>query len=69
MIGHFIGGKEVAGTSGDMAMFNPNTGEVRANSPWPASRGRASHRIGHRGANGMGRHQSAASRAGDVQIS
>jgi malonate-semialdehyde dehydrogenase (acetylating) / methylmalonate-semialdehyde dehydrogenase len=31
MIGHFIGGKEVAGTSGRQGdVFNPNTGEVQA---------------------------------------
>ena len=30
-IGHFIGGKQVAGTSGRSGdVFNPNTGEVQA---------------------------------------
>ena len=30
-IGHFIGGKQVAGTSGRSGdIFNPNTGEVQA---------------------------------------
>jgi malonate-semialdehyde dehydrogenase (acetylating)/methylmalonate-semialdehyde dehydrogenase len=30
-IGHFIGGKQVAGTSGRTGdVFNPNTGEVQA---------------------------------------
>ena len=30
-IGHFIGGKQVKGTSGRFAdIFNPNTGEVQA---------------------------------------
>ena len=30
-IGHFIGGKEVAGTSGRFGdVYNPNTGEVQA---------------------------------------
>src|SRR6267143_2005452 len=30
-IGHFVGGKEVAGTSGRFGdVFNPNTGEVQA---------------------------------------
>ena len=30
-IGHFIGGKRIAGTSGRFAdVFNPNTGEVQA---------------------------------------
>ena len=30
-IGHFIGGKEVKGTSGRFGdVFNPNTGEVQA---------------------------------------
>ena len=30
-IGHFIGGKHVAGTSGRFAdIYNPNTGEVQA---------------------------------------
>jgi len=30
-IGHFVGGKQVAGTSGRFGdVFNPNTGEVQA---------------------------------------
>ena len=34
-IGHFIGGKRVAGTSGRSGdVFNPNTGEVQAKVPF-----------------------------------
>ena len=45
-IGHFIGGKEVAGTSGRFGdVFNPNTGEVQAKVAFASQgRGRAGHR-------------------------
>ena len=63
-IGHFIGGKEVAGTSGRTGdVFNPNTGEVQAKVALASEiRGRAGDRQRRGGAAGMGRHQPAAPR-------
>ena len=69
-IGHFIGGKEVKGTSGRFGdVFNPNTGEVQAKVALrQAFRGRARHRGRRGGAAGVGRDQSAAARARDDEI-
>src|SRR5207253_2718468 len=44
-IGHFVGGKEVKGTSGRFGdVFNPNTGEVQAKVAY-ATRSEAEHAI------------------------
>ena len=70
-IGHFIGGKEVKGTSGRLGdVFNPNTGEVQARVAF-AKHAETEHAIANAAAAqpGMGRHQSAAARPGDVQVS
>ena len=70
-IGHFIGGKEIAGLShrfGDV--FNPNTGEVQARVAL-AKHSEVEHAIVNRGGGtaGVGGHQSAAARPRHVQIS
>ena len=45
VVGHFIGGKEVAGTSGEAGdVFDPNTGEVQAKVAF-ASRTEVEHAI------------------------
>ena len=69
-IGHFVGGKEVKGGSGRTGdVFNPNTGEVQAKVALRQQvRGRAGHRQRRGRAAGLGRHQSAAPRARDVQV-
>ena len=70
-IGHFIGGKAVKGTSGRQGdVFDPNTGEVQAKVAL-ASKSEVEAAIANARsrAAGMGRHQSAAPRPGDVQIS
>ena len=69
-IGHFIGGKQVAGTSGRTGdVFNPNTGEVQAKVAL-ASKAEVEKAIANAQAAlpGLGRHQSAAPRARDVQV-
>ena len=70
-IGHFIGGKEVAGASGRFGdVFNPNTGEVQAKVAF-AKHSEVEHAIADRRsrAAGLGRDQSAAPRARAVQVS
>ena len=69
-IGHFIGGKEVAGSSGRAGdVFNPNTGEVQAKVAFAKQfRGRACDRQRRGRAAGLGRDQSAAARAGALQV-
>ena len=69
-IGHFIGGKHVKGTSGRFGdVFNPNTGEVQAKVAF-AAKSEVEQAIANAasGAAGLGRHQSAAARARDVQV-
>ena len=69
-IGHFIGGKEVAGSSGRAGdVFNPNTGEVQAKVAF-ASKAEvgAGDRQRRGGAAGLGRDQPAAARARAVQV-
>ena len=69
-IGHFIGGKEVKGTSGRFGdVFNPNTGEVQAKVAFASKQSRARDRDCGGGAAGLGRDQPAAARARDVQVS
>ena len=68
-IGHFIGGKEMKGTSGRFGdVFDPNTGEVQAKVALASIPRSSRHRQRRGRAAGLGRHQSAAPRAGDVQI-
>ena len=69
-IGHFIGGKEVKGTSGRTGdVFNPNTGEVQAKVAF-ASKSEVEKAIANAagGPAGLGRDQSAAPRPRDVQV-
>ena len=69
-IGHFIGGKQVKGASGRTGdVFNPNTGEVQAKVAL-ASKAEVEQAIANAAgrAAGLGRHQSAAPRARDVQV-
>ena len=69
-IGHFIGGKEVKGTSGRPGdVFNPNTGEVQAKVAF-ASKSEVEQAIANAAgrAAGLGRDQPAAARARDVQV-
>ena len=69
-IGHFIGGREVKGTSGRTAdVFEPMTGDVQAkvalaSKAEVARRGRECQGR----AAGMGRHQSAAPRSRDDEV-
>ena len=69
-IGHFIGGKQVAGTSGRAGdVFNPNTGEVQAKVAL-ASKAEVENAIANArgGVPRLGGDQSAAARARDVQV-
>ena len=69
-IGHFIGGKEVKGTSGRSGdVFNPNTGEVQAKVAL-ASKAEVEQAIANAagGPAGLGRDQSAAPRPRHVQV-
>ena len=70
-IGHFIGGKPVAGSSGRFAdVFNPATGEVSGASRWPA-RPRSTRAVQAAAGRvaGLGRDPAAAPRARDVHAS
>ena len=64
-IGHFIGGREVKGTSGRFAdVFEPMTGDVQAQVALASkAEVRAAVENANGGAAGMGRHQSAAPRS------
>ncbi len=68
-IGHFVGGKQVKGSGRTADVFNPDTGEVRAKVAL-ASKAEVEQAIANAAgrAAGMGRDQSAAPRARDVQV-